>query len=532
MMKHIRTILICTLMVLSAQVFAQRSNNNGRTKAMTAEQIRRYNIRRFDIHNIAVWGGAGYSAMLHKNDASIKLVGGAGGMIGVGYEYNYKHVIFSVGPELRMLSSTDKMTLTEPYAVHGLDYNQTKLYYLSDMSEQQFLTQLMLPMMVGGQWDYMYFKAGVKVGYTVLGTYGGQFISRGAIVDPAAYSEWNNIPTHYNAITQSNHYRGQNPFGLDVALSAEVGVNLDKLLNADWQQENEDLARPMRMRIALFADYGVYNSTIQSNQPFATCTADAITAQSWQNSEWGSNPLNSFLIGAKFTWMLQMNKIKAEKKYNGYLTVRAYDNVSLASLASTSVQIKSVATKKTSKKTTNSKGIAAVRQPEGEYIINAQRNGYDPVVDMAFYHGEDNDTAYLAMHKIFVPEPEPVVVDTFIPLPEVEQPIVLDNLFFVFGKTIILPESEESLNYLYRMLESHPNIRIRITGHTDSVGSDEDNQILSEGRANSVCQNMIDRGIDPARIEAEGKGESMPIDTNDTEEGRQHNRRVEFMIIE
>ena len=82
------------------------------------------------------------------------------------------------------------------------------------------------------------------------------------------------------------------------------------------------------------------------------------------------------------------------------------------------------------------------------------------------------------------------------------------------------------MNELFQFLDENKDVRIKLIGHTDSVGKDEDNQVLSEGRAASVRQAMIDRGIDGDRIESEGRGESEPIDTNDTEEGRQRNRRV------
>ncbi|MBQ0119294.1 MAG: OmpA family protein, partial [Bacteroidales bacterium] len=109
--------------------------------------------------------------------------------------------------------------------------------------------------------------------------------------------------------------------------------------------------------------------------------------------------------------------------------------------------------------------------------------------------------------------------------------IILHDLYFATNSVVILPESEKGLQDLYDLLNENPEVRIRITGHTDSVGSDKDNQKLSEGRANSVRDDMIRRGIDENRIEAEGKGESEPIDTNDTEEGRAKNRRVEFVIL-
>ena len=84
---------------------------------------------------------------------------------------------------------------------------------------------------------------------------------------------------------------------------------------------------------------------------------------------------------------------------------------------------------------------------------------------------------------------------------------------------------------LYTFLDENPELRLRIIGHTDAVGSDAANQRLSEGRAKAVKENLCARGIDKARIETEGRGESEPIATNDTEEGRAQNRRTEFKIV-
>ncbi|MBR6017561.1 MAG: OmpA family protein [Paludibacteraceae bacterium] len=112
-----------------------------------------------------------------------------------------------------------------------------------------------------------------------------------------------------------------------------------------------------------------------------------------------------------------------------------------------------------------------------------------------------------------------------------QEVIILKNMFFATNKTRILPTSEEELNGLFQYLDRHPTIRIKIVGHTDSVGKDEANQKLSEGRAEAVMKELIRRGIDPSRLEAEGRGETEPIDTNDTEEGRQNNRRVEIHIL-
>lgn len=108
---------------------------------------------------------------------------------------------------------------------------------------------------------------------------------------------------------------------------------------------------------------------------------------------------------------------------------------------------------------------------------------------------------------------------------------IVHNLHFATNKTRILPRSESALNDLFMYLDRNPNVRIKIVGHTDNVGKDEANQKLSDGRANAVMQDLIERGIAADRIEAEGRGETQPIDTNDTEEGRQNNRRVEIEIL-
>ena len=108
---------------------------------------------------------------------------------------------------------------------------------------------------------------------------------------------------------------------------------------------------------------------------------------------------------------------------------------------------------------------------------------------------------------------------------------IVKNLFFATNKTRILKTSEEALNDLYMYLARNPKVRIKIIGHTDSVGKDAANQKLSDGRANEVMKDLIERGIAKDRLQAEGRGESQPIDTNDTEEGRQNNRRVEIEIL-
>jgi OOP family OmpA-OmpF porin len=109
--------------------------------------------------------------------------------------------------------------------------------------------------------------------------------------------------------------------------------------------------------------------------------------------------------------------------------------------------------------------------------------------------------------------------------------IVLNNIFFETDKAVLLPSSDEELNKLVTYLLSHPNYSILLSGHTDNQGNEAHNQKLSEARANSVANYIIAKGIKGTRVEYKGYGSIHPITTNDTPEGRQKNRRVEFKIL-
>lgn len=109
--------------------------------------------------------------------------------------------------------------------------------------------------------------------------------------------------------------------------------------------------------------------------------------------------------------------------------------------------------------------------------------------------------------------------------------IVLKGIYFESGKATILPESYAILNTAVKLLKDHSKVKIEVQGHTDSVGSNADNQLLSQARADAVRTYLINNGIDKARMEAKGYGEVWPIATNDTKEGKAENRRIEFLIL-
>jgi outer membrane protein OmpA-like peptidoglycan-associated protein len=112
----------------------------------------------------------------------------------------------------------------------------------------------------------------------------------------------------------------------------------------------------------------------------------------------------------------------------------------------------------------------------------------------------------------------------------VGQKFVLKNIFFSTAKWDIRPESWVEIDKVYQLMLDNPNMSIEISGHTDNVGSAASNKTLSQNRANAIRQALINKGIDAKRVTAHGYGLEQPIATNDTEEGRQINRRVEFKI--
>ena len=108
----------------------------------------------------------------------------------------------------------------------------------------------------------------------------------------------------------------------------------------------------------------------------------------------------------------------------------------------------------------------------------------------------------------------------------------LNNIFFDFNKSQLKSESFPELDRLVEMLKDKHDVELTISGHTDNVGDDALNMKLSGERAKSVREHLIGVGIAASRIQSKGYGESSPVATNDTDDGRRANRRTEFIILE
>jgi outer membrane protein OmpA-like peptidoglycan-associated protein len=108
---------------------------------------------------------------------------------------------------------------------------------------------------------------------------------------------------------------------------------------------------------------------------------------------------------------------------------------------------------------------------------------------------------------------------------------ISQKVFFAFDKAVILPKSFDLLDEVARVLSDAPGIKVRIEGHTDATGQEKHNQELSENRALAVRDYLIDKGVEPKRLDARGFGSSEPLDSNTSADGREKNRRVEFVIL-
>jgi outer membrane protein OmpA-like peptidoglycan-associated protein len=163
-------------------------------------------------------------------------------------------------------------------------------------------------------------------------------------------------------------------------------------------------------------------------------------------------------------------------------------------------------------------GKYLVSLPSGKnYGIAVKAEGY-------LFHSENFDIPAVATYQ-------EVVKDIALKPVAVGSSIVLRNVFFDTGKSTLRPESFTELDRLVKLLQDVPNMRIEVSGHTDNKGGAEMNQKLSEARAKAVFDYLVSKGIKAERMEFKGYGMDKPMDTNETDQGRQNNRRTEFKIL-
>lgn len=540
-------------------------------------------------HYLIVWGEGGYTNFLHKF-TDVKALGSGGVGFGGGYQFRKDAFLMVTGLEITSLNTFNKVNAlsfdditfkdSDPFGqqiTYHVDYEKYK--------ERQHAGYVQIPLLFGAQFRTssipIYFLVGAKAGVNLFSTYGVHVRVRTTATYERYIDDFVDMPNHYYTTTNMHNgdvtHNDKIKLGLpQVVASAEIGVVLDKFIykkkgkkrskgasgtrttairstaNANAPSRPASPAgrriekfkkEPMHLRVALFADYGLlnmynsgYNSDARAKTDPVTMTIPSATSgitfasNSVNNSQrvpTGSEKLNNLFVGVKGSLTFDVTKPPKKKPVP-----------------------------RKPKKPVPPKPIPPKPVLAGRVIDQDTKEPiYDPQVDIfdmsgkRVYGSQPTDGSFntkldrTKQYRISITAPGYIKADTTVAnvtsLVEVHmQPIkigekfIIENIFFEFDKTDILPESEPALIRLAHYLLDNPNLVIHITGHTDSQGSEQYNQKLSEGRAKSVMDDMIKRGIAAERMTFSGKGESEPIATNETAEGREQNRRVEFEIVD
>lgn len=197
---------------------------------------------------------------------------------------------------------------------------------------------------------------------------------------------------------------------------------------------------------------------------------------------------------------------------------KVYDIKTNAGLPSTVILTDLNTRQIVSKLQTDEDGNYLITLPVGkDYAFNVHRNGY-------LFYSENYDMSGTAPDSVFTAD---------IPMEPIEAnaKVILKNVFFDTKKTDLKPESITELDNVVRLMNENPNMKIQIRGYTDNVGKPADNLILSQGRAVSVVNYLLNKGVKKERLSYKGFGETNPIATNDTEHGKALNRRTELSVV-
>jgi len=197
---------------------------------------------------------------------------------------------------------------------------------------------------------------------------------------------------------------------------------------------------------------------------------------------------------------------------------RVFDNKTKNGLPST-VELTDVTTRQLiSKLQTDEDGNYLITLPVGkDYAFNVHRKGYLFYSENYNMSDISSDSTYTADIPL-----QPIAADAH---------IVLKNVFFDTKKMDLKPESITELDNVVRLMNENPNMKVMISGFTDNVGKPIDNLALSKGRAVSVVNYLISKGVNNNRLSFKGLGESDPVADNKTEQGRTLNRRTELRIL-
>lgn len=504
--------------------------------------------------HFGVYGGAGYSNLLH-NIPNTNNIGGGTGMLGLEYFISHpSHFNMHLGVEAMFFNSftthddfvlNSKLYYNDPW---NTNYEMDYKMHFNNYNEQHNILSVNVPFMLGAEFNKFYFALGAKGKYSLMSYCLTNTDMTSTAIDPSLIEGIEGLPNHDIG---TKHFKSHNPmkFGLDVTASAEIGIILDEWMPRGSTHYGRGRNRkPIHYRLGLFADYGILNQntfshsdmvvTFPNSVPNATggYTVPQKELDNMHNNSLlatdvsASNPFNTLVVGIKFSVLFQVSKspVPHKKKPRKKPTVRPV----------------------TVSQDEGSKFICNIKDAETGKPVDAHVSVFqlDGAKDTVCYAMADKNTGLFEndLNKkvryginvtkdgyfIYKDTIDNMTDTMFISLKPIKSntTFIVKDLFFDVDKTTIKSTSAKALEEIFNMMEDNPSITIVITGHTDNTASDAYNMRLSQGRAKSVYNEMIKRGIEPSRMKWQGKGMREPIDTNSTEAGRAKNRRVEITI--
>lgn len=222
-------------------------------------------------------------------------------------------------------------------------------------------------------------------------------------------------------------------------------------------------------------------------------------------------------------WNIYSFELYEEARPKNVILIKGDVNVDVEDFSDITVEIRDTALNviAVTKVDENTKKYAVVTEVDqykpAPLIINVKKEGF------AF------DT------RLILPDlPKTSVVQTHAEVKKVEvgKSFDLHDIYFATNSYVLTDDSKMLIKLFMEFLKENPQIKVEIQGHTDNIGKDKENQVLSENRAKGVYNYLVNNGIDPSRVTFKGYGPSRPVASNETEAGRAKNRRTVFVILE
>ncbi|NLP20104.1 MAG: OmpA family protein, partial [Bacteroidales bacterium] len=170
-----------------------------------------------------------------------------------------------------------------------------------------------------------------------------------------------------------------------------------------------------------------------------------------------------------------------------------------------------------------------------EYYFFNLEQGFDYFISVKDYNKKEKKLPFTTKN---ITRSDTIVLDAIFVNTLPEQSFIVKNIYYEFAKSELTTEAKKTIdNTIFKILQAYPDIIIEISSHTDSIDTEEFNMKLSQARAQSVVDYLINKGIESERLVAKGYGKNFPIapnsnpDGSDNPEGRQKNRRTEFKVI-